>query len=150
MEKMHIESAEQMLEAVAAVLDRVGGSEFAGAVVVALSGDLGAGKTTFTQALARTLGVVEDVTSPTFVIMKGYELPAGEKMARPFSHLIHIDAYRIEDIDEMRVLGFAELLKVKGTIICIEWAENIAALIPEDALRVMIEIVGEAREVTIE
>jgi tRNA threonylcarbamoyladenosine biosynthesis protein TsaE len=115
------------------------------ACVLALHGDLGAGKTTFTQTLARLLGVEEIVTSPTFVVMKGYELSN-----QPFGKLIHIDAYRIEEIDEMRVLGFEALLTEKGTIMCIEWAENIKSLLPENTIHIRFELDGEKRIITIE
>jgi len=117
-----------------------------GSVVVALSGDLGAGKTTLVQALAKDFGVSELVTSPTYVVMKNYELP-DETIS--FKKLIHIDAYRIEDIDEMRVLGFSELLKQNNTIICIEWPERIESLIPSNAVKVTIEIDGTKRNVSI-
>ena len=115
------------------------------ATVLALHGDLGAGKTTFTQTLARTLGVEETVTSPTFVIMKGYELHD-----QPFEKLIHIDAYRIEDIDEMRPLGFSTLLEEKSTIMCIEWAEHIAALLPADVINITFKTKEENRRVIID
>lgn len=112
------------------------------ASILALHGDLGAGKTTFTQSLAKELGVTEHVTSPTFVIMKGYELE-GQK----YKNLFHIDAYRIEDVDEMRPLGFTALLAQKDTIVCIEWAENISELLPENTLHMNIEIEGEGRKI---
>jgi tRNA threonylcarbamoyl adenosine modification protein YjeE len=121
------------------------------AVVLALRGDLGAGKTTLVQALARTLGIVETVTSPTYVVMKSYPLPEAESAENEgqFSTLVHIDAYRIENVDEMRVLRFSELLGQKGTIICVEWPERIASLIPQNAINVLIEIEGTGRRVTI-
>lgn len=100
-------------------------------VVVALEGDLGAGKTTFTQELARVLGITEVVVSPTYVLMKRYSTEN-----ELFSELIHMDAYRIEDIDELRVLHFAELLEVKDTMICIEWASNIAAALPKEYFQI--------------
>lgn len=104
-------------------------SAVSGATVLALHGDLGAGKTTFVQTLARTLGVTEAVTSPTFVVMKFYGIESPR-----FTSLIHIDAYRIETNDEMRPLGFAELLQQPHTLICIEWAEKIADLLPPETL----------------
>ncbi len=123
------------------VLSRLGQIE-AGAAVLALHGDLGAGKTTFTQTLAKSLGVTESVTSPTFVIMKGYEL-----LEQNWDTLIHIDAYRIEEIDEMRPLGFDTLLADKGNIMCIEWAENISELLPENTLHLYFMMDGENRTV---
>jgi len=116
------------------------------ACVVALHGDLGAGKTTFTQAFAKVLGVQEVVTSPTFVVMKMYALHEEQ----PFAQLVHIDAYRIEEIDEMRVLGFGQLLTEKGTIMCIEWAEKIEALLPENTIHIRFKLEGEKRVITIE
>jgi len=95
------------------------------AVVLALHGDLGAGKTTFVQTLAEQLGVTESVTSPTFVIMKKYQT-ADQR----FPTLVHIDAYRLDSVDELAVLGFASELAEERTIICIEWAEKVADLLP--------------------
>lgn len=112
--------------------------------VFALSGDLGAGKTAFTKELASFLGIKEDITSPTFVIMKSYPIPT-----HPFfKTLVHIDAYRIEDIDEMRVLGLAEILSEPTNLVCIEWPEKIQALIPEDAFTITISLTGTTRTVT--
>lgn len=96
-----------------------------GPTIVALHGDLGAGKTTFVQALARELGVEGAVTSPTFVVMKSYE--TNDEV---FATLVHIDAYRIQSDDEMRPLQFADMLTAPRTLICIEWAEKIATLLP--------------------
>lgn len=114
------------------------------AQVLALSGDLGAGKTAFTKELAVLLGIKEDITSPTFVIMKSYPIPT-----HPFfKTLVHIDAYRIEDIDEMRVLGLKEILSDESNLVCIEWPEKIRTLIPEDALSITISLTGITRTVT--
>ena len=98
-----------------------------GATVVALSGDLGAGKTTFVKTVAHILGVLEQVTSPTFTIMKGYE--TGDKR---WSRLLHMDAYRIEELSELEPLRFSELLSMPNTIFFIEWAENIQDKLPEN------------------
>lgn len=117
-----------------------------GAVILALHGELGAGKTTFTQLLASELGVMEPVTSPTFVIMKLYEL--SEQI---FSKLVHIDAYRIEELNEMQVLGFKELLSEPNTLVCVEWAERITDLLPEHTIDITFTITPEdTREVMIE
>lgn len=139
-------TAEDFQSVAAALLPVINKQPEDAAAVIALSGELGAGKTTLTQSLAEALGVTETVSSPTYVVMKRYELP--ENISR-YQTLLHIDAYRIEDIDEMRVLGFAELLKQKDTIMCIEWPEKIAALIPPTAIRVAIEHAGDGRTVTI-
>ena len=95
------------------------------ATVIALKGDLGAGKTTFVKTLANELGVNEIVTSPTFTIVKSYETTdAGWKL------LLHMDAYRIEELPELAPLQFSELLKKSAALYCIEWAENIAEALP--------------------
>ncbi len=141
---MHITDISELDGVARSVLDLAVQKKGETAVVCALHGNLGAGKTTFTQILAKQLGVIEVVTSPTFVVMKKYPLEG-----QSFEELIHIDAYRIEEIDEMRVLGFEELLAEKGTIMCIEWAENIAVLLPEDTIHVTFEHDGENRNITI-
>jgi tRNA threonylcarbamoyladenosine biosynthesis protein TsaE len=69
------------------------------ALLVALSGNLGAGKTTFTQKIAEQLNIPEKITSPTFVLMKKYSINFGQ-----FKNLIHIDAYRLEDAQELSML----------------------------------------------
>ncbi len=102
-----------------------------GATVVALSGDLGAGKTTFTQRLAQEFGVEDQVNSPTFVIEKIYACSQG-----PFVRLVHIDAYRLKGAHELEVLGWKELVGDKGNLILIEWPENVTDAIPTDAIRV--------------
>lgn len=98
------------------------------ATVLGLSGDLGAGKTTFTQQLASLLGVKEDVTSPTFVIEKIYDLP--EPPLYGFKKLIHIDAYRLDSGAELLSLGFKELLNTPENLIIIEWPERVADILP--------------------
>ncbi len=113
------------------------------ATIIALSGNLGAGKTTFVQLFAKELGVEEKVTSPTFTIMKGYEL-MGE-----FNHLIHMDAYRIEDLSELRPLRLSELLADKKNILCIEWAEKIESALPQEIIKINIDVLDDdKREIT--
>ncbi len=108
------------------------------ATVVALSGDLGAGKTTFTQALARHFGIEEQVSSPTFVIEKIFPIERGA-----FKRLIHIDAYRLKSAHELEVLGWAELLHDPKNLILIEWPERVAELIPLSAHRIALTFVDE-------
>lgn len=103
--------------------------------VIALSGNLGAGKTTFTQGFARALGIKTPVQSPTFVLMKIYAL----ENKKYVKHLVHIDAYRIESPQELEHLGFRELLNDKDAVILIEWADRIKKLLPKDATWITFE-----------
>lgn len=100
-----------------------------GAVIVALAGELGAGKTAFAQGFARALGVKENVMSPTFVLMKIYPL-----RKKRFQRLVHIDCYRIASSRDLLHLGFRELLKDKDAIVLIEWAERIKKILPRGAI----------------
>lgn len=106
-----------------------------GATLVTLSGELGAGKTAFTQAVARALGVTEVVTSPTFVIEKIYQLPAAQRAAG-FSRLVHIDAYRLESGAQLAPLGFDELMKDPGSLVLLEWPEMVADALPRAAVSI--------------
>ena len=115
------------------------------ATVITLSGDLGAGKTSFAQAFAKALGVEEVVTSPTFVIEKIYRLEE-----QRFARLIHIDAYRLDDPHELEPLGFDELLRDPGNLILIEWPEKAGSLVPEYAVKIRFDIVGEKRTISID
>ncbi|KKW18904.1 MAG: hypothetical protein UY60_C0001G0002 [Parcubacteria group bacterium GW2011_GWB1_50_9] len=100
------------------------------ALVIALSGALGAGKTTFAQGFAEGLGIRERVLSPTFVIMKIYAL---QKRARK-KHFIHIDCYRIHSPRDLVMLGVKEIFKDARAIVLIEWPERIRTLIPKHAI----------------
>lgn len=113
--------------------------------VISLSGNLGAGKTTLVQFLAKELGVHEQVTSPTFTIMKNYQIAEGKQ----FKNLIHVDAYRIDSLDELRPLGFAPLLTTPGNLVCIEWAEKIASFLPKDTIYLTLVVIDEqSREIS--
>lgn len=107
-----------------------------GAFVLALSGELGAGKTTFVQSLARALGVDERITSPTFVIFKQFSIKKP-----PFTLFAHIDCYRLKEhaTAELTALGLPKLIEDDAAIIVIEWAEYIKRLIPKDALWITLE-----------
>lgn len=101
------------------------------ATVVALQGDLGAGKTTFTQGFAHTLGIKRRLISPTFVIMRRYPIRAGGATIRAkFKNLYHIDAYRFKKADALEALGFHEILEDPAAIVLIEWPENVKKLLP--------------------
>jgi tRNA threonylcarbamoyladenosine biosynthesis protein TsaE len=138
-----------------------------GATLVTFSGDLGAGKTTLTQMIAKELGVTETVTSPTFVIMKEYALTTpdpslerrGDVVSPPakgeikrgfFTKLIHIDAYRLESGQELLALGFAEELTKKENLIIMEWPEQVSDIELPVTKAVTLSIgEGEVREIEV-
>ena len=98
--------------------------------VYTLVGDLGVGKTVFTQGIAEGLGITEPVSSPTFTIVQVYE-----EGRMPF---YHFDVYRIGDIEEMEEIGYDDYFFGEGVCL-IEWAELIEELIPEGAISITIE-----------
>lgn len=107
-----------------------------GATLVTLSGDLGAGKTAFTKAIATALGIEETVTSPTFVLEKIYMLPAEPDSAtQKFERLIHIDAYRLEEGSELAAIGFEALMQDPKNLILLEWPEKVSGALPPPAAR---------------
>lgn len=118
------------------------------ATIVGLYGELGSGKTNFTQAVAEELGVAETVVSPTFVIMKVYEIRDKRQEIREknsqtnhisnlishissFKHLIHIDAYRLEKSSELLHLGWGSIIDNPENLVLIEWPEKVADIMPE-------------------
>ncbi len=109
------------------------------ATVVALSGDLGAGKTAFVQSIAKHLGVTEPITSPTFTIMKRYETNSEQ-----FPTLFHMDAYRLESEEEVAPLRLDSIFQTKGALFCIEWAERIKNSLPDNAvfLSLTVDVAG--------
>lgn len=107
-----------------------------GATLVTLSGELGAGKTAFTKAVAAALGVEDMVTSPTFVLEKIYLLPAElGSPASKFSRLIHIDAYRLQEGVELAALGFDSLMRDPQNLILLEWPEKVSEALPAPAAK---------------
>jgi len=108
------------------------------AKVIGLYGNLGAGKTAFTQELARELGIKEKVVSPTFVIMKKSPIK-GHK----FKTLIHIDAYRLEKGEELAKLGWAEIITDPENLVLIEWPEIVADVMPKNHDKIKIRHLDE-------
>jgi tRNA threonylcarbamoyladenosine biosynthesis protein TsaE len=117
------------------------------ATIVALSGELGAGKTTFTQCVAKVLGIADTVNSPTFVIEKIYGIPDDEN--KRFKRLVHIDAYRLSSASELPALGFGELTSHAGNLVMIEWPENVTGISEQASVHMMIEILPNgSRQIT--
>jgi len=105
--------------------DNVAGKDSVGesvlATVVGLSGHLGAGKTAFTKLAAKALGVNSTVTSPTFVLMKLYDING----SWPWKKLVHIDAYRFEKPEELKALNYEKIIADKDNLVLVEWPENV-------------------------
>lgn len=110
------------------------------ATVILLEGELGAGKTAFTKATAKTLGINDVVRSPTFIIQKIYSLKS-----KKYNQLIHIDAYRFEEAREVKILGLEALFKNSRNLIVIEWPENISEILPKNAHRVSFTFIDESK-----
>jgi tRNA threonylcarbamoyladenosine biosynthesis protein TsaE len=115
-------------------IGRLLAEELRGGEIICLSGDLGAGKTTFTQGLLKGLKIKGPYTSPTFNIIKEYEINLKFKISNlKLSSVYHIDAYRISSKD-LAALGFKDFAGQKNTVVIIEWPEKIKSLIPTDAV----------------
>lgn len=99
--------------------------------IIALEGKMGAGKTTFTAALCRVLGLEDEVSSPTFSIVNDYASTDGD------THVYHFDFYRIEDPEEALDFGIYDYFD-SGNLCIMEWSENVAPLLPDDTLFVNI------------
>lgn len=125
-----------------------------GGNVVCLYGDLGSGKTTLVQGLAKALGVKGKVQSPTFQLVREYELVASSKLQAAskkslkletcdMKRLVHVDCYRIESAADLKGVDLQEYWQDKDNLVVIEWAERIKDILPENRLDVCFEQVGE-------
>ena len=109
--------------------------------VIAFYGAMGAGKTTFTKAICKVLGVPDSVNSPTFTIINEYRTKEGEPV-------YHFDFYRIDKLEEAYDIGFDEFVD-SGRLCLIEWPEKIEKLLPEETLRVYIKVLpDDSREIS--
>lgn len=104
--------------------------------VVALSGDLGAGKTTFVQGFAQGLGIKEKIISPTFVLIRQHQIPGTDKI------LFHIDLYRLEDNANLKYLGINEIVENPNYLVLVEWAEKLKEL-PQGTIKISIKKMGK-------
>lgn len=105
--------------------------------VIALSGELGAGKTIFVQGLAEGLGIKEKVTSPTYVYIRQHKIPNSAKI------FYHIDLYRLENKSSIDGIGLDDLFRDPNAIVVIEWAEKIKNLLPKDTMWISLKAIGQ-------
>lgn len=167
---MKTQSAEELRAYAAEIVSKLNPGR--AATVVALSGDLGAGKTCFVQGVAAALGVREQVASPTFVIEKIYPLPllaqaesapsegdikradeaslSRAKSGKGWQRLIHIDAYRLKSAEELSVLHWSDLIADPANLVLIEWPEQVPGAVPAEAIRIRFDIDGDGRIITID
>ena len=124
------------------------------AVVLALSGNLGSGKTTFVQGLAKGLGIEQRIISPTYIIMRNYKVPQYKVQRTKYKGFYHIDLYRLEknppggeaSIErEITNLGLKEIWSDPKNIIAIEWAERAKGIIPQNATWIEFENVAKGK-----
>lgn len=111
--------------------------------VVCLEGDLGAGKTTFTQGVAAALGVKGRVTSPTFCLVQEHRAERGANGEVPL--LVHMDLYRLHGEDDVIAIGWEDYL-AEGAVLIVEWPERAGSLIPAEAKRVRFSHLEEDSE----
>ena len=112
------------------------------ALVLALEGELGAGKTTFLQGFARGLGIKEKILSPTFVIMRKFKI---RKKSCDFANFYHIDCYRIGKAKEILDLGFREIILNPRNIVAIEWADRIKKILPKNTLALKFKFIDKLK-----
>jgi len=115
--------------------------------VLALYGDLGAGKTTFMQGLAKGLGITRNIISPTFIIMRTYQI-GNRDQGLGIRNLYHVDLYRIEGEQDAQGLGLFELFNQRENIVAIEWPDKIENLLPANRINIYFTYLGdEKREI---
>lgn len=125
---------------------------------LALYGNLGSGKTTFTQGLAKGLGINRRIISPTFTIIRSYKFKSSifakataDKQNFKTNRFFHIDLYRIEDQKNLESLGIGEVLNDPQNIVVVEWAERLGKLLPEKRIDIKLEYLRDEnkRKITI-
>jgi tRNA threonylcarbamoyladenosine biosynthesis protein TsaE len=114
-------------------------------IILALTGELGSGKTSFVQGLAQGLGLKEKILSPTFVILKKFRLKGAI-----FNRFYHIDCYRLEENRDLEMIGLEKIFQEPENIVVIEWAEKIKKILPPGTIFISFKPKGrEKRELVI-
>lgn len=110
--------------------------------IITLSGELGAGKTTFVQGLAEGLGITNRIISPTFIIMRTYAI---KNSASAITNFYHIDLYRLSNEQEIDGIGLPEILQDKHAITVIEWPERMGSHLPKKRWEIVMQRIGEEK-----
>jgi tRNA threonylcarbamoyladenosine biosynthesis protein TsaE len=111
--------------------------------ILALKGNLGAGKTTFLKGFAKSLGIKEKIISPTFIIMRKHAFL--NKKSKSKNYFYHFDCYRIQKQKEILDLGFKEIISDSQNIVAIEWAEKIKKILPKETFWLEFKILGKKK-----
>lgn len=113
--------------------------------IITLTGELGAGKTSFVQGFAQGLGIEKRILSPTFVFVRSYPLEN-----KPFKIFHHVDLYRAGNLIDAKTTGIEEILEDKEALVAIEWPEVIDSILPRNTVKIEFKKIGEnEREITI-
>ncbi len=116
------------------------------AIILALSGNLGGGKTTFLQGFAKGLGIKEKILSPTFVIMKHFKIKRPTNYSLQTTHysdFYHIDCYRLEKSRDILELGWKEIISNPKNIVAVEWPEHIKKILPKSTIFIDFKFIDE-------
>jgi tRNA threonylcarbamoyladenosine biosynthesis protein TsaE len=117
-----------------------------GAVVLALLGDLGGGKTTFLQGFAKGLGLTDKILSPTFVIMKKFKIQSTKSERNSwFKNFYHFDCYRLKDSKDILELSSKKELFLPENIVAIEWAERVKDVLPAQTIQIEFKFVDNKK-----
>ena len=116
--------------------------DFKGGEIISLVGDLGAGKTVFSQGVASGLGIKEKVNSPTFVVMKIYDVSNND-----IKIFCHVDAYRLSSFAELEAIGISDYLGQKDVVTVIEWANKVSSGLPDNVIKYKLSHKSEEREI---
>lgn len=139
MKIFYTDNAEEMKELAARLV-----KQWRGGDVIGLVGELGSGKTTFAQGVAKALGIKRPVRSPTFLRMQVYKIPKRSTLY-PVRYFVHVDAYRIKKPEQLLELGLEDYLGCKDTLIVIEWAEKVKKILPRRMRWIRFRIVTPQR-----
>lgn len=134
MKKLVFKNLEDTRAAANKLVEKITGKKMdrKNAVVVALVGELGSGKTTFAQDFAKAIGVKEKIKSPTFIIFRKSKI----QPATSFKYFYHFDAYRIRDEKEILNLGWKEIINNPENIVLVEWADKIKKILPKNSVKI--------------
>ncbi len=112
------------------------------ALILALIGDLGGGKTTFLKGFAKGIGIKEKILSPTFILIRKFEI---QNQVLNFKYFYHIDCYRIEKPKEILALNFKNIIDYPKNIVAIEWADKIREILPKKIFFLKFEVLGKTK-----